>query len=135
MKTQLLRLEPYDDVFSACDQIGWSQAANILIIWPDSGHLLTRRLDLVLLQRCCMSLNTRLALVTREAQIKQHAQALRIPIFKSLQEAQHVSWQTFPERPLVLARMDSLTRQGDGEPPFQQPIDKVLAKRPGKVVN
>ena len=96
MKTHLLRLEPYDDVFSACDQIGWSQAANILIIWPDSGHLLTRRLDLVLLQRCCMSLNTRLALVTREAQIKQHAQALRIPIFKSLQEANMSPGKLFP---------------------------------------
>ena len=27
--------------------------------------------------------------------------------------------------------MDRLTRQGDGEPPFQQPIEKVLSKRPG----
>jgi hypothetical protein len=51
MKTQIIYLDSYDDYASARDKLGWSQAPRIVLVWPARGKVLSRRLDLVLLQR------------------------------------------------------------------------------------
>ena len=56
MKTQILRLEAHDDVISAHDKMQWSQTGRILLVWPEHGKILTRRLDLILLLRHSQSL-------------------------------------------------------------------------------
>jgi hypothetical protein len=54
---------------------------------------LTRRIDLVLLQRRALELGVQLAFVSRNPQVRTHAQSLGIPIFKTPREAQNVHWR------------------------------------------
>jgi len=65
MKTQLIQLDPSDDVISVRDKMGWSQTSRILLVWPEHGQILSRRLDLLLLQRHSTTLGAQLALVTQ----------------------------------------------------------------------
>ena len=51
MKTTILHLEEHDDVITVQDRLGWAKSPRALLIWPDEGRILTRQLDLVLLQR------------------------------------------------------------------------------------
>ena len=94
MKTQIIQLEPHDDIISARDKMGWGQTSRILLIWPDSIRVLNRRLDLILLQRHTISLGAQLALVTRDSEVRFFARELAIPVFENLQKDQDSSWRT-----------------------------------------
>lgn len=105
MKTQIIQLEPHDDVISTRDKMGWSQTSRILLVWPEKGRILDRRLDLVMLKRHCSSLGCQLALVTRDAEVKFNASQLGIPVFPSPRQAQVVHWRIpFYHRPSSLRR-------------------------------
>lgn len=93
MKTQILRLDPNDDLISTRDKMNWGQTGRILLVWPEQGHLLRRRVDLVLLQRHSASLGAQLALVTNDALVREHARLLAIPIFSNLRQAQDAHWR------------------------------------------
>lgn len=93
MKTQILRLEPHDDVISARDKMEWSQTGRILLVWPNRGTILNRRIDLVLLQRHSQSLGAQLAVITRDPQVCYHADELGIPVYKDLRQAQKTHWR------------------------------------------
>lgn len=93
MKTQIIRLEPHDDIISARDKVGWGQTGRILLVWPERGRVLTRRIDLVLLQRHCTAMGAQLALVTSDPDICYHADQLAIPVFKQLRTAQNSHWR------------------------------------------
>jgi len=93
MKTQILRLEPHDDIISARDKVGWGQTGRILLVWPERGRVLTRRIDLVLLQRHCTAMGAQLALVTSDPDVCYHADHLAIPVFKKLRTAQNSHWR------------------------------------------
>lgn len=93
MKTQIIQLEPHDDIISARDKMGWGQTSRILLIWPDSGQVLNRRLDLILLQRHTASLGAQLAIVTRDQNVRFYANKLAIPVFKNIHLAQDSSWR------------------------------------------
>jgi hypothetical protein len=71
-----------------------SQTGRILLVWPNRGRLLTRRLDLQLLQRRCTELGAQLALVTRSSQVRFYAEELGIPVFENRSEAQNARWRT-----------------------------------------
>lgn len=93
MKTQILVLDPHDDVISARDKMGWGQTGRILLVWPERGRVLTRRLDLVLIQRHSQNLGAQLALVTADSDVLFHARQLGIPVFKTLRQAQRRYWR------------------------------------------
>jgi hypothetical protein len=93
MKTQILQLDEHDDVISTRDKMNWGQTGRILLVWPESGRLLRRRVDLVVLQRHSAALGAQLALVTTDPVVRFHARSLAIPIFKSLRQAQSVHWR------------------------------------------
>ncbi len=93
MKTQILRLDPHDDVTSTCDKMNWGQTGRVLLVWPEHGNLLRRRVDLVLLQRHSNSLGAQLALVTNDPVVRFNANYLAIPVFKSLRQAQGSHWR------------------------------------------
>ena len=92
MKTQVLQLDPHDDIISTRDKLGWKQTGRILLVWPRKGHVLTRRLDLVLLARHTASLGAQLALITRDPQVRDNASSLGISVFDSLDTAQRSRW-------------------------------------------
>ena len=93
MKTQLIQLDPSDDVISVRDKMGWSQTSRILLVWPEQGHILSRRLDLLLLQRHSTTLGAQLALVTQSPAVKEIARDLHLPVFENARQAQNVRWR------------------------------------------
>ena len=93
MKTYIMQLEKYDDIVSVRDKMRWGKAGRILLVWPDRGEILNRRLDLVLLKRHSASLGAQLAIVSRDPDIRYHAPRLGIPVFKNLKKAQSSAWR------------------------------------------
>ena len=93
MKTQIIRLDPHDDVISARDKMGWSQTGRILLVWPERGGVLNKRLDLVLLQRHSKQLGAQLALITRDPEVRFCAAELGVPVYKDLRQAQRSHWR------------------------------------------
>jgi hypothetical protein len=93
MKTYILNLEPHDDLNSARDKMGWGKNSRILLVWPEKGQLLNRRLDLLLLLRHSQSLGSQLALVSRDLDVRYFAPRLGIPVYKNLNRAQNQHWR------------------------------------------
>lgn len=93
MKTQIIHLEPHDDTISVKDKMDWAQLARVLIIFPPEGQVLQSQLDLVQLERYCSSLGSQLALVSKNPEVRTHAQAAGIPVFSSKREAQSSPWR------------------------------------------
>jgi hypothetical protein len=111
VKIQLIRLEEHDDIISARDKLGWGQTGRVVLVWSERGNIrtagkpsasavqrtrgipLTRRIDLVLLQRRAVELGVQLAFVSRNPQVQAHALSLGIPIFNTPREAQNVHWR------------------------------------------
>jgi hypothetical protein len=93
MKTQVIQLEAHDDTVSVKDKIEWSQTHRVLLIWPPRGKILQNRLDLVFLERHCAALGSQLAVVTKNPEVRFHAQQAGIPVFKSRKKAQLESWR------------------------------------------
>jgi hypothetical protein len=93
MKTHILQLEQHDDVVSACDKMEWAKTGRILLVWPERGRGLYKRLDLALLQRHSATLGAQLAFVSRNPDVLYYAPRLGIPVFKSLRKAQRSPWR------------------------------------------
>ena len=106
MKTQLIQLDPADDVISVRDKMGWSQTSRILLVWPEQGQILTRRLDLLLLQRHSSTLGAQLALVTHSTRVREAAEALHIPVFRDSRQAQATRWRGRRRKPLRIKRLN-----------------------------
>lgn len=92
MRIQIIYLDPADDHVSARDKLSMAQAPYLALVWPAEGQVLTRKLDLVLLQRYTRQHAARLGLVTSDRQVKLHAAALGIPVFASLEGLDRQSW-------------------------------------------
>jgi len=111
MKTQIIQLEPHDDIYSARDKMGWGQTARILLVWPTRGRVLDRRLDLIMLKRHSAELGSQLALVVRHPSVRYHAANLGIPLYNSIRKAEKDHWR--PERkqrvqlPLTIKRQST----------------------------
>jgi hypothetical protein len=93
MRTQIILLDGYDDLTSARDKLSFGSSGRIALVWPEHGHPLNSRLDLVRLQRCSRELGVQLALVTRDAAIRANAQELGIPVFRKVEKAQQETWR------------------------------------------
>ncbi len=93
MKTQIIQLESHDDTISVKDKMGWSQTGRVALVWPARGHLMARRLDLVLLQRHSQNLGVQIALVTTDPEVRFQAGQLGIPVFRSVRKAQTERWK------------------------------------------
>ena len=72
--------------------MGWGQTTRVLLVWPLRASILNRRLDLLLLKRHSEALGSQLALVTRDREVKRHANQLEIPVYKSIREAEQSRW-------------------------------------------
>ena len=92
MKVQIIYLDPHDDYVSALDKLSWAKAPRILVVWPRRGRILTRRLDLILLQRNAAQRNAQIGLVTHDPEVRAHAKDLDIPVFDSLNYIPEDGW-------------------------------------------
>ena len=95
MKEQIIQLEPYDDVVSVRDKLGWIRAPRVLLVFPTGGDpILRQRLDLVLVQREATRRRAQLALITHDPVVIENAAELGIATFRSVEESHHRYWQT-----------------------------------------
>jgi Baseplate J-like protein len=129
MKTQVIQLESHDDIISVRDKMAWGKTTRILLIWPKDGHILERRLDLVLAQRYCQQSGAQLGLVSSNDEVTGFAKALSIPVFASVTQAQKLPWRRgrarkrlFRRRPGKEADIDLLRKQVNNAIP--SPMDK-----------
>lgn len=93
MKTQIIHLEPHDDIVSARDKIRWARSQRIILVYPQRGQLLSRKLDLFLLKRESNAQGAELALVTKDAEVRFQALHAGIPVFKTIYQAQNNKWR------------------------------------------
>ncbi len=114
MKTFILRLESHDDIVSIRDKMGWAKDSRILIVWPEKGEFVQRRLDLLLIKRTAHNLGSQIAFITQDKEIRYHAPRLGIPVYKSIQKAQVQNWR-LPKRYRKNLQLDAAVKQN---PPF-----------------
>ncbi|MFC1878746.1 baseplate J/gp47 family protein [Chloroflexota bacterium] len=130
MKTYILHLDQHDDIISARDKMGWGKSGRILLVWPESGRVLNRRLDLLLLQRYSVTLGAQIAIVSRDPEVRYHAPRLGIPIFKSLRRAQSTAWR-IPRRFRKNFEEESSDMPAEAAPPADPaPHRGILPERP-----
>jgi hypothetical protein len=94
MKLQLIHLDPEDDQISAREKLSWARASRAVLVWPRRGRVLTRRLDLVLLQRQAQRQAVELGLVTYDPTVLQLARELGLPTFESPDHLPEAGWRT-----------------------------------------
>jgi len=92
MKTQLITLEPHDDLISIRDRLSWAKTPRILLVAPKYVKVSLRQVDLKVLQRHASTLGAQLGLVTRQRRLRADAETVGIPVFTSTGEAQRIAW-------------------------------------------
>jgi hypothetical protein len=90
---EFVQLEAGEDAASVRDRLSFYRGQNVLLIWPEEGPALTRKLDLVLVQREAMRRAIRVALVTHDAQIIEHARELNISTFETIGASERGRWK------------------------------------------
>ena len=70
---EYVQLDTNDDVVTVKDRLSFIRGRRVLLIWPEDGTTLTRKLDLVLVQREADRRAIQLALVTHDELIIEHA--------------------------------------------------------------
>lgn len=88
-----LQLETGDDANHVRDRLSFLRGQRVLIIWPEEGTALTRKLDLVLIQREAARLSIRLALVTHDAEVLENARDLGISTFETIGASERGRWK------------------------------------------
>ena len=92
-KADYIQLENADDVASIRDRLSFLRGQRVLLIWPEEGTILTRKLDLVLIQREAMRRAIRLALVTHDEEVIRHARELNISTFETIGASERGRWK------------------------------------------
>jgi hypothetical protein len=129
VKVQIIYLDPHDDHVSARDKLGWAKAPRTLLVWPRRGRVLTRQLDLVLLQRWAKRNSRQIGLVTHDPDVIEHAQTLGIPVFDSVEHISEEMWRRpariLRHKPLKPERTSLLEEQPPRPPSQAQPPTRL----------
>ena len=83
-QVQQVQLDASDTVVTVRDRLSGLRGRRVLLIWPESGSNLRRKLDLVLIQREAYRRAIQLAIVTQEPRLKFFAAELNISCFASV---------------------------------------------------
>jgi hypothetical protein len=105
MKLQVIQLEPYDDVISVRDRLSFVNTERVLLVWPRVGNILRRKVDLVLIQREAARRCVRLAFVTSDPYVIDHAADLNISTFDSVNASHKATWKR-PRNKVFVDRAD-----------------------------
>src|SRR6187200_2626166 len=92
-KPTYLQLEAGEDIPSIRDRLSFIRGQRVILIWPEEGTALTRKLDLVLVQREAKRRVVQLALVTHDPLVVEHAAELGISTFETIKEAENGRWK------------------------------------------
>jgi hypothetical protein len=102
MKTHVIKLDPHDDLTSIRDKMSWTKSPRILLVYPRRARVLSRTLDLRLLQHHAFALGGELAIAAAPEEVRLVAHDLDVPVFKTAAIAQRRTWeiQKAPEVPV-----------------------------------
>jgi hypothetical protein len=89
---ELIQIEANEDPNSVKDRLSFYRGQRVLLIWPEEGTALTRKLDLVLVQREAMRRQIRLAFVTHDPEVIKHAAELNISTFQTIGASERKRW-------------------------------------------
>jgi len=92
-KPEYIQLVAGEEVISIRDRLSFMRGRRVLIIWPEEGTSLTRKLDLVLIQREAKRRVLHLALVTHDKDVIEHANDLGISTFSTIEESEKGRWR------------------------------------------
>ncbi len=104
MKSQqptYIQLDIGEDIASIRDRLSFIRGQRVLIIWPEKGTALTRKLDLVFIQREARRRVIQLALVTHDESVINHANELGISTFETIKDAEKLRWKRGKTRVFV----------------------------------
>jgi len=93
MKTHIIHLENHDNVVSISDKLSWGKAKRVLLVYPSSGRIILRKIDLLMIQREAQKLGFSIGLVSIPYDLRKLATELDIPFFKSITDAQRRIWK------------------------------------------
>ncbi|MEL6148158.1 MAG: hypothetical protein AAFR56_00930 [Chloroflexota bacterium] len=126
----LMQLEPDEDATSVRDRLSFVRGKRVLLVWPEDGTVLRRKLDLVLIQREAMRRAVRLALVTHDPQVAKNAAELNISTFETIGESETKRWKR--ARSKVFTGRD---QKPDSEPEPEELQDVASRVKPPAEVN
>jgi hypothetical protein len=97
MRTEMISVQPFDDVHSVIDKMNQILNANvavkrILIIWPKRGRLIEEPLDFGRLATWAKHHDVQIAIAVRDPFIQKIAAERNIPVFSSRENAQQENW-------------------------------------------
>ncbi len=92
MKTTILKLESHDNLISIRDRMDWAKTPRILLVWPRHGRIQFQLAQLNLIKRHAIGLGAQVGLVVQRGDVRRAAEALQIPVYKTLAEAQRQVW-------------------------------------------
>ncbi len=98
---EYIQLQAGEDVASVRDRLSFIRGRRVLLIWPEQGTALQRKLDLVLVQREAKRRVIQLALVTHDEHVMIHARELGISTFETIQQAERSRWKRGRSRVFV----------------------------------
>jgi hypothetical protein len=96
MKTQVIQLDPHDDVISIRDKMSWAKTDRILLVFPRRVSQRVRSLDLRLLRRHAAAQGAELAFVSQSIALRRLAREEGIPAFRLVSRAQRKVWEHLP---------------------------------------
>jgi len=90
---QSLKIEPNEDVVSIRDRLQFVERRRVLLVLPEQGNQLHRKLDLLLVQREAAKLNLQLALLSDDPEVAEHANEINLSCFYTLRQARIRRWK------------------------------------------
>jgi hypothetical protein len=102
VKTQIINLEPSDDIASVLDKLNWVKAGRVILVWPGRNRVLTNRLDLRLIQRSIERRSAQVGIVSLDPDVQANAKSLGIPVFENLTNLHRETWPENPPRKISL---------------------------------
>ncbi|RMG84552.1 MAG: hypothetical protein D6712_11080 [Chloroflexi bacterium] len=90
---EYIQLESGETITTLKDRLSFIRGKRVLLIWPEEGTALQRKLDLVLLQREARRRAIRIALVTHDPVVIRHAEELNISTFETIGESERKRWK------------------------------------------
>ncbi len=128
MKTQVIQLEPHDDIISTRDKMGWGQTQRVVLVWPHRTRILTRQLDIQLLYRHSRRLGVQIALVTRIPDVRYFAHDYGIPVFATVHQAQTKRWRKIRRGRTIGIPDTASDRGGNGAVPARERIEELKGR-------
>lgn len=92
-KPEYIQLETTDDIVTVKDRLAFIRGRRVLLVWPEEGTTLTRKLDLVLVQREAERRAIQLAMVTHDLEVIAHAKELGISTFETIRASERGRWK------------------------------------------